>query len=152
MKVWSRDKYIEVTLQAFKQLDRSEAVSVRHVMGKNLSIGLPTIGNPYSYVDDVQDFNSSLGGLFSRFSINDIDTATSLLLSNTKKSNKSKIDELASQGAAAFLKSSANIATFKKKNKSPNKDKLALYEFFAKMALNSIVEFNASEERTANAH
>ena len=152
MKLWARDKYVEVTLLDLKKFGPSEAAKMRHLMGRNLSVGLPTLGNPFSYVDDIDGFNNSLGSLFRNASINDIDVATTILISGSKGMDSASLEQTSVKAAAAFLKASANIATFRKKKKSPKKDQTALYEFFAKMALNAIIEFNASEERTANAY
>ena len=121
-------------------------------MGRSLSLGIPTLGNPFSYVDDTDDFNNSLGSLFTNASVNDIDVATTILIGSSKSMDSASLEHTSIKAAAAFLKATANTATFRKKKKSPKQEQTALYEFFAKMALNAIIEFNASEERTANAH
>ena len=152
MKVWVRDKFISITLQRMRGLPKNDALELRDMVGEILTFRTEYLGNPFENISCYESYQKSLSHLFNNSSINDIDINTSLILQDLKSPEKSDLETLSIDVAAAFLKSVANIATFRKKKKKPNPKKMLKYEFFSKLALNAIVEHQTKLETSDHAH
>lgn len=146
MKVWARDKYIKLAIHQLKTLEPSDAQAMRQVVGEILVDGLSLIGSPFSAIGSLPEFSTALGNIIDHTPVNEIDVSTSLIIQEGGELNKSLLDDTSHKIAAAFLKSCANVATAKKKNKITKKTTASRYEFLAKIAVNSVVEFNERKE------
>lgn len=144
MKVWSRDKFIQVTLQSMQGIPEADAIKLRLLVGEILTTRTQHLAFPFANVANEDDFQRALTNLFKTKTVNEIDVNTSLFLQDFKKIVSNDLERLAMNVAAAFLKSASNIATFRKKRKTPSEDKIRLYEFFAKLGLNAMIEFQST--------
>ena len=148
MKVWSRKTYVSNTISLLRKVPKTDvaAFAMRDLTGAILSQNLSALGHPFIEVKTLDEFQTVFDDMINTASVNDIDAAATKIIQLSKQKKYTLVEENAIRCATAFLKSSANLATAKRKHKSIKSDEIENGEFLTKLALNAIIEFNTGRD------
>ncbi|WP_409433707.1 hypothetical protein ACJ3XI_04160 [Litorimonas sp. RW-G-Af-16] len=136
------------TIQLLQHLPKTEetAVEMRQLTGAILSQNLSPLGHPFLEVTTLVEFQQCFDNMVNNSSINEMDAAATKIINISKLKKYSFIEQNAIRCAAAFLKSSANLASLKRKRKAMKSRDAENGEFVTKLALNAIIEFNTGRD------